>query len=191
VSVQRHQDVVHDTKTVLHCPYCHGFEFKGGPLGVIMSHPLSVHQALLISDWGPTTLFLDGNALEDKRARAQLAQRGVTLEPTKVAGLEGSNVDLAGVRLTDGRTLPIKALYLAPKQQLANRLAEQLGYALDEGPVGPVIRTDAGKMTTLPGVYAAGDIAQVMQNATFASADGVLAGASLHRALIFEPLAAL
>lgn len=54
-----------------------------------------------------------------------------------------------------------------------------------------MIRTDTGKMTTVPGVYAAGDIAQFMQNATFASADGVLAGASLHRALIFDPLASL
>ncbi len=178
-------------KTVLHCPYCHGFEFKDRPLGVLSSHPLSVQQALLISDWGPTTLFLNGLDLEDRSARAQLAERGVKLEIARVAGLEGGNEELSSVRLTDGRSVPIAALYLAPRQQLGSQLAEQLGCALDDGPLGPVIRTDAGKMTTVPGVYAAGDIAQVMQNATFASADGVLAGASLHRALIFEPLAAL
>ena len=50
------------------------------------------------------------------------------------------------------------------------------------------IRTDPGKMTTVAGVYAAGDVAQIMQNATFASADGVLAGSSLHRSFILEPL---
>jgi thioredoxin reductase len=177
-------------KTVLHCPYCHGFEFKDRPLGVLSSHPLSVQQALLISDWGPTTLFLNGHGLEEQSARAQLAQRGVTLENANVAGLEGEEGELSGVRLADGRRVPIAALYLAPRQRLGSPLAEQLGCALDDGPVGPIIRTDAGKMTTVPGVYASGDIAQVMQNATFASSDGVLAGVSLHRALIFEPLAA-
>lgn len=176
---------------MLHCPYCHGFEFKDQQLGVLNVHPLSLHQALLISDWGPTTLFLHGQDLLDEAARANVAKRGVTLEPAKVIGIEGQGVGMSGVRLADGRVVPIAALYLAPRQRLGSRPPEQLGCALDDGPVGPIIKTDAAKMTTVPGVYAAGDIAQVMQNATFASADGVLAGASLHRALIFEPLAAL
>ena len=53
-----------------------------------------------------------------------------------------------------------------------------------------MIRTDAAKLTTVPGVYAAGDAARAPHNASWAAADGVTAGVSLHQALVFEPLAA-
>jgi thioredoxin reductase len=66
---------------------------------------------------------------------------------------------------------------------MASPLAEQLGCAFDEGPFGPVIRTDARKETTVPGVYAAGDAARERHNATWASADGVTAGISVHQSL--------
>jgi thioredoxin reductase len=61
---------------------------------------------------------------------------------------------------------------------------------LDDGPFGLVIRTDEKKLTTMPGVYAAGDIARAPHNASWASADGVTAGVFLHQSLVFEPLAA-
>ncbi|MCW7540734.1 hypothetical protein OOT46_23220 [Aquabacterium sp. A7-Y] len=70
---------------------------------------------------------------------------------------------------------------------LSAAMPEQRGCAIDAGPLGPVVRTDAAKMTTVPGVYAAGDVAQRWSNATLASADGVLAGAALHRALVWAP----
>jgi thioredoxin reductase len=46
--------------SVLHCPYCHGFEFSGQRLGVLHVSPLSLQQAMLIAEWGPTTLYLNG-----------------------------------------------------------------------------------------------------------------------------------
>jgi thioredoxin reductase len=168
-------------RTVLHCPYCHGYEFDGRPLGVLWSGPMSAHQAQLIPEWGPTTLFLNGRQAElDAEMRAKLLARSVTLEPAPLAGLEEG-----GVRLQDGRLIEVAALYLASRTEIASPLAAQLGCAFDAGPFGPVIRTDAGKQTTVAGVYAAGDAARVPHNATFASADGVQAGASAHQALVF------
>ena len=174
--------------SVVHCPYCHGFEFDGGPLGVLSVSPLSVHQALLIPEWGPTTFFLNGQPAPDDRSMAQLAQRGVMIEETPVAALEGEGQGLSGVRLIDGRVVEVVGLYFAPKTSFQSPLAEQLGCAVDDGPFGKIIRTDEMKLTTVPGVYAAGDIARAPHNATFASADGVMAGASAHRALVFERL---
>ena len=92
---------------------------------------------------------------------------------------------LVGVGLEDRRWVPVDALYLAPRTRTGSPLAAQPGCVFDEGPPGPVIRTDATKMTTVPGVHAAGDAAQIRQNATLASEDGVLAGVSLHQALFF------
>ncbi|MPZ39138.1 MAG: FAD-binding protein [Rhizobiales bacterium] len=175
-------------ETVLHCPYCHGYEFLNRPLGVLSVIPLSTHQAALIPEWGPTTFFLNGGEMPDAETRARLAARNVTIEPEPIVRLEGEAPKLAGIRLADGRLVEIAALYLAPRTSFQSPIAEQLGCALVDGPLGPVIRTDAMKMTNVAGVYAAGDIARPMHNATLASADGVLAGSAVHQALVFEPV---
>jgi len=177
-------------KTVLHCPYCHGFEFSGRRLGVLQMSPMSAHQALLIADWGPTTLYLNGGDMPNDATQAKLQRRGVRVEPDRLDGLLGEAGSLQSVRLQGGRQDPIDALYLAPETRMNSTIAETLGCAFDAGPFGPVIRTDAAKLTSVPGVYAAGDIARVPHNASWAASDGVTAGISLHQALVFEPLVA-
>lgn len=177
-------------KTVLHCPYCHGFEFLGQPLGVLSVLPPSAHQAALIPEWGPTTFFLNGGAMPDGETRARLDARGVTIEAAPIVGLEGDAPSLDGVRLADGRLATIAALYLAPRTSFQSPIAGRLGCAMEDGPFGPVIKTDAMKLTSVAGVYAAGDITRPMHNATFASADGVMAGTAVHRELVFGPMAA-
>lgn len=172
-------------QSVIHCPYCHGFEFIDQPVGVLATMPPSSHQASLIPEWGPTTFFLNGGAMPDAPTREALAARGVTIEPASVVALEGRSPGLDGIRLADGRLVAIAALYLAPRTRFQSALAEQLGCALEEGPFGPVVRTDAMKLTSVAGVYAAGDIARSMHNATFASADGFMAGSALHQSLVF------
>jgi len=66
---------------------------------------------------------------------------------------------------------------------MASPLAGQLGCAFDDGSFGPVVRTDASKETTVPGVYAAGDMARASHTVTWAAADGVSAGIAVHRSL--------
>lgn len=172
-------------KTVIHCPYCHGFEFLGQPLGVLSVMPLSTHQAQLIPEWGPTTFFLNGGAMPDSETLASLAQRRVTIEPAPVTALEGETPRLDGVRLADGRLVPVSALYVAPRTSFQSDIAHRLGCAIEDGPFGPILTTDATKRTSVPGVFAAGDITRAMHNATLASADGVMAGASVHQSLVF------
>lgn len=177
-------------KSVLHCPYCHGFEYAGQQLGVLQMADQSAHQAMLIAEWGPTTLYLNGNAMPDEDIQKKLAQRGVTLEPAPINALLGEGTALSSLQLADGREALINALYVAPRARLNSPIAEQLGCVVEEGPFGPLIRTDAAKRTSIPGVYAAGDIARAPHSATWASADGVTAGVSLHQSLVFEPIAA-
>jgi thioredoxin reductase len=134
-------------------------------------------------------LYLNGGNPPDVEVQARLARSGVTIEAAQIVSLEGKGTALSSVLLGSGRKVPIDALYLAPPTRLNSRIAEQLGCALDDGPFGPVIRTDAAKLTTVSGVYAAGDAARVPHNASWAAADGVTAGISLHQALVFDPLA--
>jgi thioredoxin reductase len=170
--------------TVLHCPYCHGIEFSDEPLGVLYRMPMSVHQANLIAEWGPTTFYLNGADLGEEDA-AMLARRGVTIEAERVARLVGEGTSLSEVELVSGRRRTIAALYLAPESSFSSPLAEQLGLEVEDGPMGPVIRTDGDRMTSVPGVYAAGDIARMSHSVSWAVADGVTAGVSAHRSLVF------
>jgi len=172
-------------KTVLHCPYCHGYEIGGGPIGVLATGPLAIHQASLIADWGDVTLFSNGMIIDESTA-AMLARRRVTIEPARVEAIEGQAPAIAGIRLADGRLVAVKALFVAAPTQMASPLAEMLGCAFDPTPLGPIIRTDTWKLTTVHGVYAAGDAARAPQNITFATADGVTAGVGLHHQLIAD-----
>jgi thioredoxin reductase len=171
-------------QTVLHCPYCHGFEVAGEPLGVLAAHPMSVHQAMLLPDWGPTTYFTQGQFEPSPEDARHLAARGVLVERTPVVALLGDAPALTGVVLADGREVPLRALFVASRVHMASPLAGQLGCAFDEGPLGPVIRVDDMKQTTVPGVFAAGDASTPMSNATLASASGVMAGVCAHRSLV-------
>ncbi len=171
--------------SVLHCPYCHGFEFSGQRLGVLHVSPRSLHQAMLIAEWGPTTLYLNGASEPDTASLAQLQQRGVAIEPAPVRALHGEGTQLSAIELSDGRTSGVDALYLGPRTRLNSEIPQQLGCALDEGTYGSIIRTDGDKLTTISGVYAAGDITRSVHNVTWASADGVTAGMAVHRSLVF------
>ncbi len=171
-------------QTVLHCPYCHGIEFSDRQLGVLYRTEMSVHQALIVAEWGPVTLYLDGAELEPEAAQ-KLAERKIKVEAGRVAALEGQGTSLSSIRLDNGRRAAIDALYIAPRSCLSSPLADQLDLAIDETPTGPIIRTDGEKMTSVPGIYAAGDIARAPHSVSWAVADGVTAGTSAHRAMVF------
>jgi thioredoxin reductase len=171
--------------SVLHCPYCHGYEFSGQRLGVLHVSPKSIHQAMLISEWGPTTLYLNGGSKPDAESLVELRKRRVAIEPALVKALHGDGSRLSSIELTDGRLSATDALYVGPRTRLNSDIAQGLGCELDDAQFGLIIRTDAEKMTTVPGVYAAGDITRGSHTVTFAAADGVVAGLALHRSLIF------
>ncbi len=170
--------------SVVHCPYCHGYEIGGGAIGLLGGHPMSPKMAGVVADWGQVTFFTQGVELEDED-RETLVRRGVTIEPVPVSHLEGEAPQLSAVLLTDGRRIDLRALFVTARQHMASPLAEQLGCALEDSPVGVLLTVDAQKQTTVPGIYAAGD-ATTMGNITLAMAEGVRAGVGLHHALIAE-----
>ncbi|HLI50483.1 MAG TPA: NAD(P)/FAD-dependent oxidoreductase [Thermomicrobiaceae bacterium] len=172
-------------KSVIPCPYCHGFEFSGRRLGVLHISPASIHHAMLIPEWGPTTYFLNGAPLPHDEPLAELRRRGVDLEPAPVKALHGAGTELSCVELEDGRTVPLDALLVVAPTQSNSDIAEQLGCELEEGPFGQIVKTDGMQMTTVPNVFAAGDITRFAHNITRASAGGVMAGTAVHASLVF------
>jgi thioredoxin reductase len=93
------------------------------------------------------------------------------------------------LRLNDGAHIGVEALFIASRQSVSP-LAGALGCAIDDTPHGLLIGTGTDRQTSVPGIYAAGDTARLPTNVTLASADGVLAGAAIHQALIADDLEA-
>ncbi|MBN9672739.1 NAD(P)/FAD-dependent oxidoreductase [Roseibium aggregatum] len=173
--------------SVLHCPYCHGYELNNQPIGVLARDGIAQHQAMLLPDWGPTTLFTQRSFNPDPKQAENLAARGVKIENVPVAKLLGPGPSLEAVQLVDGRRIPLNALFLAPQTSPSCDLAEQLNCATKPGPTGLYLDVDETQATSIPGVFAAGDVASPMPNATLAAAAGVIAGGAAHRSLIFDP----
>ncbi|MGV8838268.1 NAD(P)/FAD-dependent oxidoreductase [Cellvibrio sp.] len=175
-------------KTVFHCPYCHGYELNQGLLGVLAVSEASVHQALLIPDWGPTTLFTNNCFTPNELQLKQLAARNVRIETEPVSEIAGEQS--AVVKLANGRLVELAGLFVASLTKPASPIAYDLGCELAESPIGFYVKTDEFKQTTIPGVYACGDLGRAMGSVTFAIGDGAQAGFAVHRSLIFEGLPA-
>lgn len=168
-------------KSVFHCPYCHGYELNQGKVGVIAGSAISMHHALMLPDWGPTTLLLNQAFEPDTDQLQALAARGVVVERSPVKALS----DHADVQLVDGRTLSFSGLFALAPFEVSTLIAQQLGLDMEQGPLGATIKTDAMKETSLPGVFACGDAARPMASVALAVGDGSLAGVGAHRSLMF------
>ncbi|WP_236209588.1 NAD(P)/FAD-dependent oxidoreductase [Pseudomonas tohonis] len=167
---------------VFHCPYCHGYELQQGRIGVIATSAMSMHLALLLPDWGRTTLLLNEAFEPDPEQLATLAARGVTLEREPVQRIDGE----LDVVLRDGRVISLDGLFVPTRIDVASALPASLGCEFDEGFYGRIIRTDAMKATSVKGVYACGDAARMGGSVPLAVGDGTLAGAAAHQSLIFD-----
>jgi thioredoxin reductase len=174
-------------KSVFHCPYCDGYEFEGGPIGVLATLPLSVHFVKIVADWGKTTLFTNRVIEVDEGERSLLASKGIDVRDEAVVSLEGGlDGRLERVRLEGGESVPLRALFIGTIFRQASTLAQELGCELLESPRGPLVKTDESKQTTIPGVYAAGDMARPTHSIPFAVSDGATAGTSAHQSLVAE-----
>jgi thioredoxin reductase len=168
-------------RSVFHCPYCHGYELNQGRIGVLAGSELSMHHALMLPDWGTTTLLLNQAFQPDARQLAALEGRGVIIERTPVRAIEGR----ADVQFEDGRSLSFSGLFALAPFEVSTSIPQQLALDMEVGPLGSTIRTDAMKETSLPGVFACGDAARPMASVALAVGDGSLAGVGAHRSLMF------
>ena len=178
-------------RDVLHCPYCHGWEVRDRPFGVLATSPLGVHQALIVSQWSKdVTLFLHTvaeDALADEDLR-RLATAGVRVLPGEVAGLVVEDDRLSAVSLTDGTAHDRSVLFVAPRPVPGTGLLQRLGAELRETPFGAYPVVDETGLTTVPGVWAAGNAAGFAEQVVNAASGGYRAGATINGELLFSDL---
>jgi thioredoxin reductase len=176
---------------VLHCPYCHGWEVRDRAFGVLAATPLSVHQALMVSQWSDdVTLFLHTVAEDDLSGDdlRRLAAAGVKVVPGEVAGLVVEDDRLTGVRLLDGTVHARQVLFVSPHPVPQTGLLERLGAQLHETPFGSYPVVDATGLTSVPGVWAAGNAVGFAEQVVHAASGGYRAAATINGELLMSDL---
>ncbi|WP_433662884.1 NAD(P)/FAD-dependent oxidoreductase [Nocardia sp. CA-128927] len=162
---------------VLHCPYCHGYEVRDQPLGLLGgTDPRVPHLALVLPQWSAeVTLFQHTMELSDAD-RAQLAARGVRIVEGEVARLVVDGT-LRGVELADGRAVPCKAMFVAPTFVPNADLLHTLGCDFDEK--GWPVADPSGR-TSVPGVWAAGNVSNPAAQVVGAASAGYSAAVAIN-----------
>jgi thioredoxin reductase len=172
-------------RTVLHCPYCHGYEVRGQAIGIIGVSPMVVHQALLWRQLSPdVTVFLHTAPELDTDQERQLAARGVTV----VRGRVGSVTDEGAV--VDGKLYPRDAFTVQTRLSSRGDLA---GLTPVEHPMGIgtyVPAEDPTGRSAVPGVWVAGNVTDPMGQVVTSAGAGMTAGAAINMDLIAEETAA-
>lgn len=168
---------------VFHCPYCHGWEVAGRPLGLYAQGEAALHLSKLLLVWArDLILFTDGAADLPESEIDRMRRNGIVVREERVARLNGVS-ELEGVVLETGEVIPRAGLFVAPQQALRSDLYERLGCALT--PQGRIQSDPAGR-TSVPRVFVAGDAGPGQQSVVSAAATGMLAGAGLNLDLAVE-----
>ncbi|MEV7065590.1 NAD(P)/FAD-dependent oxidoreductase [Streptomyces collinus] len=178
-------------RDVLHCPFCHGWEVRDQPFGVLATSPASVHQALMVSQWSKDVRFFLHTVAEEELSGEdlrRLAAAGVDVVPGEVAELVTEDDRLTGIRLADGTTHPRSVLFTAPRAVPRTGLLERLGAELHETPFGAYPVVDATGLTTVPGVWAAGNAIGFSEQVVHAASGGYRAASAIVGDLLMTDL---
>jgi thioredoxin reductase len=170
--------------SVLHCPYCHGYEVRDEPLGVLANGAAGFDFTRLLHQWSTDLrLFTNGPSELTAEQTAHLAARNVRIIETSITEIEHRAGQLQHLCLSNGERIPLTALFARVPFTLSGGFHDQLGCELTEQ---GLIRVDDFGRTTVPGVSAAGDNSNMMRQVSTASANGSKAGALLNRDLVEE-----
>jgi thioredoxin reductase len=163
--------------SIVPCPYCDGFEAAGQHWGLVWSGPQSHNHVRLFRDWTDRlTLFADGHDIPPD-IRGDLARRNTPVVDGRIIEIAHRGGHVATVKLDTGPDVAVDILFAHPRNKPSASLHESLGLATVDMPLGIALKVDERRETSMPGIYAAGDLANpLMPSVTTASWQGAMAG---------------
>jgi thioredoxin reductase len=170
-------------RDLLHCPYCHGWEVRDQPLGVLGTHPGAVLHALLVRQWSDDVVFFSHRMNVSAAEHAQLEARGIPVIDGEITRLVVDDDDhLTGVELADARVVPRTAVFIRPRNvPRPDGLLAGLGIDLSaEG----FVAVDRDGRTSRPGVSAAGNLVDPRGSVIAAAGAATTAAMALNADLV-------
>lgn len=163
--------------SIVPCPYCDGFEVAGQHWGVVWFGPQSHQSVRLFRDWtDKLTVFADGHDIAPD-IQADLAQRNIPVVNGRIIEIAHHKGNIATVNLDTPRNIAVDILFAQPRNKPSASLHESLGLATVDTPTGIVLKVDERRQTSMPGIYAAGDLATpFLPSVTQSTWQGAMAG---------------
>lgn len=171
-------------KSVIHCPYCHGYEVKGQVTGVFGNGESGFEYVKTVSHWaGKVTLFTNGPSLLNNEETQKLAAKNITVIETPVTEVIHEEGQISGLVLSDGTTAGLSVLYAHTAFKQHCDIPQALGCEMaDTGH----IKTNGYGKTNVMGLYVAGDCCDPLRSVSSAVRGGMAAAAFLNKELINE-----
>jgi thioredoxin reductase len=170
--------------SVIHCPYCHGYEVRNKATGILANGDIAFHYAQLISHWTKDlTIFTNGASTLTKEQNDNLALHNIQVVEKDIELLGHNDGKLQLVVFKDGTSKNIAAIYARPAHAQHCDIPAQLGCELTEQ---GLLKVDPFQKTTIPGVFACGDNASPLRAVSGAVYSGTLAGTMANKEMIEE-----
>lgn len=170
--------------SVLHCPYCHGYEVRGETTGILGNGEYAFEFSMLISNWTKDlTLLTNGSSTLTAEQREKLKKRHIRIIEKEIDRLEQVHGHLQNVIFRDGTKHFVRAMYARCPFEQHCRIPEALGCELTED---GYIKINAFQATSVPGIFACGDNTTRVRSVANAVAMGTAAGAMVNREIILE-----
>jgi len=177
-------------ESVLHCPFCHGWEIRNQRIGILTRDEIAVHHAMLFRQLSDdVTLFLHGADEPTDEQWDQLAALNVRVVTPRVDKLILDGRQVKAVQIDGGQQFEMDAIVIAPKYNVRTELFEALGGEATPTPFGRNIEADPRGGTAIPGVFTAGNAGEPMAMLVAGAASGVTTGSAVHGSLAFADLA--
>ncbi|WP_411076116.1 NAD(P)/FAD-dependent oxidoreductase [Streptomyces sp. cmx-4-7] len=171
---------------VVHCPYCHGWEVRDEPVGILATGPASVHHAWLFRQLTDDLIYFTRGTDLDSDTRARFAARNIRIIETDVEEvIDDDGGALAGVRLTDGTFVGRRVLAVATRMQARTEGLDGLKLPMEDLPdnMGRRFASAMAGTTETPGVWVAGNATDLTAQIGASAAAGALAGAHINALL--------
>lgn len=170
--------------SVLHCPYCHGYEVRNETTGILGNGEYGFEFSKLISNWTTDlTLFTNGKSILTTKQTSLLEKHHIKTVENKIEELEHINGQLQNIIFKDGSKKTVRAIYTRLPFEQHCLIPEQLGCELTED---GYIKVDAAHHTTIKDIFACGDNVTRIRTVANAVSMGTTTGMMVNKELIEE-----
>lgn len=170
--------------SVIHCPYCHGYEVKDQKTGILANGEMAFHYAKLINNWTKDlTLYTNGSSTLTDEQISKIQQKGIEVIEKRIKSIIHTDGHMSELVFEDDSQASLKALYAKPNFEQHCKIPTELGCELNEQ---GLLSVDMFQKTNIQGVYACGDSASPLRAISYAVASGTIAGAVVNNDMIEE-----
>lgn len=170
--------------TLLHCPYCHGYEVRNQKTGIFANGYGAFHLARLIHNWTKDlTIFTNGKSELTQEQTDEIKRHNISIVEKEITSLKHKNGVVEEIIFSDNSTFELKVIYSRPPFEQHCKIPELLGCELTEQ---GLIKVDAFQKTTVDNIFACGDSTNPLRSVPYAVSTGSNTGVFLNNAITEE-----